>query len=282
MCRGIATGSLWEFQGEEICLHLETSVKGEDLLIGQTALAGAQKSYIKCNDFNSTEMTHWLSEASGLGKKDEENACCFVQEGFEKADQAAGGFFSLALVCEELLDQKRSSPKKEDKDKSFRIPWNITFSRSELGQEFGIPLLQKRLFNTKSFGKKDSTANQKISSNSTVVRIRPLYCTALVEHCRFSKVSSSQPPIKIFPPHIGNITSGKKHRFTRMPNPSMAVKDSYQEQGDEVLGSPISREERKSVGQIPLLLQLDQSRSYCISQKRDDAMGKQFEEEVEK
>ncbi|XP_072780401.1 uncharacterized protein [Taeniopygia guttata] len=44
---GIAAGSLWEFQGEEICLHLETSAKGEDLLTGQTALAGLQKSYTK-------------------------------------------------------------------------------------------------------------------------------------------------------------------------------------------------------------------------------------------
>lgn len=37
---GIAAGSLWEFQGEEICFHLETSAKVEDLLIGQTAIAG--------------------------------------------------------------------------------------------------------------------------------------------------------------------------------------------------------------------------------------------------
>lgn len=44
---GSAAGSLWEFLGEEICLHLETSAKGEDLLKGQTALAGVQKSYTK-------------------------------------------------------------------------------------------------------------------------------------------------------------------------------------------------------------------------------------------
>lgn len=44
---GIAAGSLWEFQGEEICLCLETSTKGEDLLTGQAALAGVQKSYTK-------------------------------------------------------------------------------------------------------------------------------------------------------------------------------------------------------------------------------------------
>ncbi|XP_053835863.1 uncharacterized protein LOC128808572 [Vidua macroura] len=44
---GIAAGSLWEFRGEEICLHLETSAKAEDLLTGQTALAGVQKSYTK-------------------------------------------------------------------------------------------------------------------------------------------------------------------------------------------------------------------------------------------
>ncbi|XP_064282871.1 uncharacterized protein LOC135304222 [Passer domesticus] len=43
---GIAAGSLWEFQGEEICLHLEASAKGGDLT-GQTALAGVQKSYTK-------------------------------------------------------------------------------------------------------------------------------------------------------------------------------------------------------------------------------------------
>ena len=35
--------------------------------------------------------------------------------------------------------------------------------------------------------------------------------------------------------------------FTSMPNQSMAVKDSCQEQGDEVLAFPVSREERKSV-----------------------------------
>ncbi|KQK74336.1 hypothetical protein AAES_158422 [Amazona aestiva] len=39
--------SLLESLVEETCLHLEISAKGEDLLIGQTALAGAQKSYIK-------------------------------------------------------------------------------------------------------------------------------------------------------------------------------------------------------------------------------------------
>lgn len=44
---GIAAGSLWEFQGEEICLDVETSAEGEDLLTGQTALAGVQKSYTK-------------------------------------------------------------------------------------------------------------------------------------------------------------------------------------------------------------------------------------------
>lgn len=48
---GIAAGSLWEFQGEEICLHLETSAEGEDLLTGQTALAGVQKSYTKVKQF---------------------------------------------------------------------------------------------------------------------------------------------------------------------------------------------------------------------------------------
>lgn len=44
---GIAAGSLWEFQGEEIWFYLQTSAKGEDLLTGQTVLAGVQKSYIK-------------------------------------------------------------------------------------------------------------------------------------------------------------------------------------------------------------------------------------------
>ncbi|XP_041329577.1 uncharacterized protein LOC121356827 [Pyrgilauda ruficollis] len=64
---GIAAGSLWEFQGEEICLHLEASAKGEDLLTRQTALAGVQKSYTK----------------------------------------AAGDFLSLVLVHKELLDRER-------------------------------------------------------------------------------------------------------------------------------------------------------------------------------
>lgn len=48
---GIAAGSLWEFQGEEICLRLETSTKGEDLLTGQAALAGVQKSYTEVKWF---------------------------------------------------------------------------------------------------------------------------------------------------------------------------------------------------------------------------------------
>ncbi|XP_030799138.1 protein FAM110B isoform X2 [Camarhynchus parvulus] len=47
MKQGIAAGRLWEFRGEEICLDLETSAEGEDLLTGQTALAGVQKSYTK-------------------------------------------------------------------------------------------------------------------------------------------------------------------------------------------------------------------------------------------
>lgn len=67
-----------------------------------------------------------------------------------------------------------------------------------------------------------------------------------------------------------------------MPNPSMAVEDIYQKQGDEVLTFPISGEERKSVVQIALLLPSEQSRSYCILQKWDSEMGKRCEEEVEK
>lgn len=67
-----------------------------------------------------------------------------------------------------------------------------------------------------------------------------------------------------------------------MPNPSMAVKDIYQEQGDEMLTFPISGEERESVVQIALLLPSEQSRSYCILQKWDGEMGKQCEKEVEK
>lgn len=43
-----------------------------------------------------------------------------------------------------------------------------------------------------------------------------------------------------------------------MPNPSMAVEDIYQKQGDEVLTFPISGEERKSVVQIALLLPSEQ------------------------
>lgn len=52
-----------------------------------------------------------------------------------------------------------------------------------------------------------------------------------------------------------------------MPNPSTALKDIYQEQGDEMPAFSISREERKSVVQIALLLPSEQSRSYCTSQK---------------
>lgn len=66
-----------------------------------------------------------------------------------------------------------------------------------------------------------------------------------------------------------------------MPNPSMALKHIYQEQGDEMLAFPISREERKSVVQIALLLPSEQRRSYCTLQKWDGEMGKQCEE-VEK
>lgn len=66
-----------------------------------------------------------------------------------------------------------------------------------------------------------------------------------------------------------------------MLNSSMSVKDICQEQGGNVLAFPISRgEERKSVVQIALLFQPEQSRSYCILQKWDGAMGKWFEDEV--
>lgn len=68
-----------------------------------------------------------------------------------------------------------------------------------------------------------------------------------------------------------------------MPNASMAVKDSCQEQGVAVLAFPISRgEKRKSIVPIALLLQSEQSRSYCVLQKHDGAVGKRFEEEVVK
>lgn len=43
-----------------------------------------------------------------------------------------------------------------------------------------------------------------------------------------------------------------------MPNPSMAVKDIYQEQGDEMPTFPISREERKSVVQIAASITAEQ------------------------
>lgn len=46
-------------------------------------------------------------------------------------------------------------------------------------------MLQRRLFNTKSFDKQDPTANQKSGSKSSVVGIRPLYCTPLAEHYYF-------------------------------------------------------------------------------------------------
>lgn len=68
-----------------------------------------------------------------------------------------------------------------------------------------------------------------------------------------------------------------------MSNPSVAVRDSCQEQGDEVPAFPISRGgERKGVVQIAVLLQPKQSRSYHVLQKQDGAMGKRFEEEVTK
>ncbi|XP_065524396.1 protein FAM110B isoform X2 [Lathamus discolor] len=62
--------SLWESVVEETCLRLETSAKGEDLLIGQTSLS------------RSPEVLY-----QGLENEGEENACCFAQEKFEKADQ---------------------------------------------------------------------------------------------------------------------------------------------------------------------------------------------------
>lgn len=63
-----------------------------------------------------------------------------------------------------------------------------------------------------------------------------------------------------------------------MPNPSMAVKDIHQEQGDEMPAFPISREERKSVVQVALLLLSEQSRSYCALQKWCSEVGKKSEE----
>lgn len=59
MSPGIAARSLWELQGEETCLHLETSAKGEvDLQTHQAAVAGAQKSYskVKILIFKQTEV----------------------------------------------------------------------------------------------------------------------------------------------------------------------------------------------------------------------------------
>lgn len=66
-----------------------------------------------------------------------------------------------------------------------------------------------------------------------------------------------------------------------MPDPSMTMKDIYQEQEDEMLAFPISREERKNVVQIALFFPSEQSRSYCTLQKWDCEMGK-WCEEVEK
>lgn len=66
-----------------------------------------------------------------------------------------------------------------------------------------------------------------------------------------------------------------------MLNTSMSVKDICQEQGDDVLAFPIGTgKERKSIVQIALLPQPEQSKSYCILQKWDGAMGKWFEDEV--
>lgn len=67
-----------------------------------------------------------------------------------------------------------------------------------------------------------------------------------------------------------------------MPNPIMALKDIYQEQGDEMLAFLISREERKSVVQRPLLLPSEQSRSYYTLQNWHGEMGKQCGEVGEK
>lgn len=57
MSPGTAARSLLELQGEETCLRLETSAKGEDLLTGQAALAVAQKPYIKVKRF--IFQTNW-------------------------------------------------------------------------------------------------------------------------------------------------------------------------------------------------------------------------------